>query len=367
MDQRQAYKLISVATGSALADLCAQAAERRDKAWGKTLTYSPKVFLPTTNLCRNFCDYCSFRRSPGQAGEWTMTPDETRDWLARGAALGCSEALFCLGDTPESSFRSYANLLKSWGFASTVDYLYWSGQQALDVGVFPHTNAGILDKNAMAKLREVNVSMGLMLENISSRLCEKGMPHYRAKDKRPEVRLKMTREAGELKIPFTSGLLLGIGETRAERIDTLFAIRDLHRDYGHIQEVIVQNFRAKDSTPMFQKPEPSADDLAWTIAMARLILDDGVSVQAPPNLNTGETSTLVAAGINDFGGISPVTPDYINHKHPWPAIDYLRGECAVAGFNLQPRLPVYGNYIQQNWQDVSVLDRLQRHHQRAAA
>ena len=356
IDSATAYAALEYENRFTLNDLCQAAAARRDNAWGRTVTYSPKVFLPTTNLCRNFCDYCSFRRSPGQDGEWTMTPDETTDWLRRGAELGCTEALFCLGDTPESTFRSYREQLTQWGFDSTVDYLYWSALQALEIGIYPHTNAGILSKDAMARLREVNVSLGLMLENVSPRLCEKGGPHYRARDKQPEVRLQMTREAGELKIPFTTGLLIGIGETRQERIDTLFAIRDLHREYGHIQEVIVQNFRAKDSTPMFQAPEPTGDDMAWTIAMARLILDDDVSVQAPPNLNPGETATLIAAGLNDFGGISPVTPDYINHLHPWPMIDTLTAECAAVGFDLAPRLPIYERYIDGKWLDERMLD-----------
>ena len=240
---------VEPANDDVLAELMAAARKRRDGHWTRRITFSPKVFLPLTNLCRNFCDYCSFRRSPGQAGEWTMSPDEVIAALDRGRENGCVEALFCLGDQPEAVFRSYRQTLARWGHTSTVDYLYWAAERALERGLLPHTNAGVLSKDEMARLRPVNVSQGLMLENISARLCQKGMPHHRAPDKRPERRVAMTREAGELAIPFTSGLLLGIGETRLERIDTLLAIRDLHREYGHIQEVIVQNFRAVPDLP----------------------------------------------------------------------------------------------------------------------
>ena len=327
-------------------DLTAAARVRRDRAWGKTLTYSPKVFLPITNLCRNRCDYCSFRRSPGDPGEWTMSPDEVRAWLHRGREQGCVEALFCLGDTPETGFRGYRTLLRSWGHERTVDYLRWAAEEALVAGLLPHTNAGILSRDDMVTLRPVNVSLGLMLENVSDRLCEKGMPHHRAPDKRPARRIQMTREAGELRIPFTSGLLIGIGETVAERVDTILTIRRLHREFGHIGEVIVQNFRSHPDTAMGSAVDPSSDELAATIALARLILDDEVSVQAPPNLSPASTSTLIHAGINDFGGISPVSPDYINPQHPWPYLDSLRAACEEEGFRLEPRLPVYPSHLE---------------------
>ncbi|MBW1874954.1 MAG: 7,8-didemethyl-8-hydroxy-5-deazariboflavin synthase CofG [Deltaproteobacteria bacterium] len=225
-----AYRLSGLATGA----LCEAARTRRDRVWGKTLTFSPKVFLPITNLCRNQCDYCSFRRSPGDPGEWTMSPGEIRAWLQRARVQGCIEALFCLGDTPETGFRDYRTLLRSWGHERTVDYLRWAAEEALAAGLLPHTNAGILSRADMIALRPVNVSLGLMLENVSDRLCEKGMPHHRAPDKRPAKRMQMTREAGELRIPFTSGLLIGIGETVEERVDTILTIRRLHREYGHI-------------------------------------------------------------------------------------------------------------------------------------
>ncbi len=325
--------------------LLAAAAKRRDALWGRRVTFSPKVFLPLTNLCRNRCDYCSFRRSPGQDGEWTMTPAEVSEAMGRARAAGCVEALFCLGDKPEGAFSAYRRTLATFGHASTVEYLHASGREALALGLLPHTNAGVLEADEMARLKEVNVSLGLMLENVSPRLCEPGMPHHRAPDKRPERRLRMIDQAGELRIPFTTGILLGIGETRRERVESLLAIRALHRKHGHIQEVIVQNFRATPSLPMANAPEPEDLEIAHAVAMARLILDDEVGVQAPPNLNPGGTELLLSAGINDWGGISPVTPDYINPRHPWPHTDALAMEHERLGFVLKPRLPVYERYL----------------------
>lgn len=334
--------------------LCEAASARRDRAYGKRLTFSPKVFLPLTNLCRNHCDYCSFRRSPGEAGEWTMAHDEIRAWLERGREQGAIEALFCLGDKPETAFASFRKLLASWGHESTVDLIAWASERALELGLLPHTNAGVLSRADMARLRPLNVSMGLMLENISERLCEKGMPHHRARDKRPQVRVQMTREAGELAIPFTSGILMGIGETRRERVESLLAIRALHEEHGHIQEVIVQNFRAKPEIPMASAPEPEDFEVAHAVALARLILPDDVSVQAPPNLNPHATQLLIAAGINDFGGISPVTPDYINPGHPWPHLDRLAEQCQKEGFSLAPRLPIYERFLNPRFLDAGL-------------
>jgi FO synthase len=326
-------------------DLMAAAAERRDAVWGRVVTFSPKVFLPLTNLCRNACDYCSFRRSPGQHGAWTMRPDEVESWLVRARELGCVEALFCLGDTPESVFPSYRATLADFGHASTVDYLVEAGARALELDLLPHTNAGILSSADMARLEAVNASLGLMLESASPRLCQKGMPHHRAPDKRPEKRLAMLREAGELRVPFTTGILIGIGETERERVESLLAIRDLHRRHGHIQEVIVQPFRARPDIPMHDAVEPASRELTRVVALARLILDDDVALQAPPNLSPASTATLLAAGLNDFGGISPVTPDYINPQHPWPHLDALSDACAASGFTLAPRAPVYEPFV----------------------
>ena len=359
VDENEAYALAAFDTEA----LCEAARARRDRVFGATLTYSPKVFLPVTNLCRNRCDYCSFRRSPGDPGEWTMSPDEIRSWLHRAREQGCVEALFCLGDTPETGFREYRALLRSWGHETTVDYLHWAAEQAIAAGLLPHTNAGILSREEMIRLRPVNVSLGLMLENVSERLCEKGMPHHRAPDKRPSKRIRMTAEAGELKIPFTSGLLIGIGETAEERIDTILTIRRLHRAHGHIGEVIVQNFRAHPKTPMGLAAEPSARELAATVAIARLVLDDDVSVQAPPNLSPASVAKLIHAGINDFGGISPVSPDYINPGHPWPYLDRLGAACEAEGFRLRPRLPVYASHLRESgFIDPSLRPKVERLH-----
>jgi FO synthase len=318
------------------------AAARRDRRWGKRLTYSPKIFLPLTNLCPNRCDYCSFRRSPGDEGAWTMSPDEVTIALECGRAQGCSEALFCLGDKPERAWGSYRRRLAEWGFGSTVQYLVWAGEAALARGLHPHTNAGLLSREEMKRLMSVNVSLGLMLESASERLCEPGMAHHRAPDKRPSRRLEMLRVAGELRIPMTTGILVGIGETAVERAEALLAIAALHREYGHIQEVIVQSFRVGPRIAMTVEPEDG--EVAHAIAMARLILDEDVTVQAPPNLNAQALELLLGAGINDFGGISPVTPDYINPKHPWPHLDRLSDECARLGYHLEPRLPVHESH-----------------------
>ena len=317
----------------------------RDRSFGRVVTYSPKVFLPLTNLCRDRCGYCSFRRSPGEAGEWTMTPSEVTAQIDRARDLGCAEALFCLGDKPEKAFSSYRRTLASLGHSSTVDYLDWGARTALARGLLPHTNAGLLTDAEMLRLKEVNVSLGLMLESSSPRLCEPGMPHHRAPDKRPDRRLAMIEGAGRLQIPFTTGILMGIGETRRERIDSLIAVRSLHRAYRHIQEVIVQPFRAAPGMPMHRAPEPDDAEITLTIAMARLILDDDVSLQAPPNLNPDATGKLLDSGLNDFGGISPVTPDYINPRHPWPHVDALAEGCARAGFALRPRASIYDRFV----------------------
>ena len=322
--------------------MIAAAAAKRDRRWGKRITYSPKVFLPLTNLCRDVCDYCAFRRSPKDPGAHTMSPAEVADQLERARAVGCVEALFCLGDRPEAVFPSYREQLAAWGFASTVDYLVHACRLALDAGLVPHTNAGVLTRDEMARLQPVNASLGLMLESTSERLCRKGMPHHRAPDKRPAVRLQMTAEAGELGIPFTSGILVGIGETRDDRIETLRAIRDLHRRFGHVQEVIVQPFRAHPDTPMALAREAPEAELVDAIALARMILDDDVTVQAPPNLAPVEV--LLAAGCNDLGGISPLTPDFINREHAWPHVEDLARRCAAAGFTLAPRLPVHAPF-----------------------
>jgi FO synthase len=333
------------ADANTIEQLASRAAALRSAVYGHTLTFSPKVFLPLTNLCRNRCDYCSFRKSPGDAGAWTMTHAEVDAWLSRGREQGCIEALYCLGDKPEGAFSAYRSTLGGLGHASTLDYLVWAGQAALQRDLLPHTNAGVLTRDDMQRLRPSNVSLGLMLENISPRLCDKGMAHHRAPDKRPERRVRMIEQAGELGIPFTTGILIGIGETRRERVESLLAIRALHERYGHIQEVIVQNFTPRPDIMMQDVAEQDDVEMQHAVAMARLILPPDVSLQAPPNLNPRRMQLLLRSGINDLGGISPVTPDYINPAHPWPQLLRLSRVCEQAGFRLQPRLPIYDRYL----------------------
>ena len=335
------------ASQAELAPLLAAASARRDALFGDVVTFSPKVFLPLTNLCRNRCSYCSFRKSPAEQGAYTMAHAHVLQSLDAAAAQGCTEALVCIGDKPERAFGSYRATLGEMGHQDTVDLIEWASEAALERGLLPHTNAGVLSREDMLRLRPTNVSLGLMLESVSERLCEPDMPHHRAPDKRPALRLAMLTEAGKLKIPVTTGILIGIGETRLERVESLLAIRDLHRAYGHIQEVIVQNFMPRAGIELSAWPAPSDDEMAHAVAMARLILDDDVSVQAPPNLNPTRTELLFAAGINDFGGISPVTPDFINPNQPWPVLAELASQCAALGFTLQPRLPIYPRYYER--------------------
>ncbi|MFI5296619.1 MAG: 7,8-didemethyl-8-hydroxy-5-deazariboflavin synthase CofG [Polyangiales bacterium] len=344
LDDEMALSLADPSLAAPLESLTIAARAVADRAFGRRVTFSPKVFLPVTNLCRNRCGYCSFRKSPSQTGVWTMSPTELTDWIARGREQGCIEALLCLGDKPETSFPSYRRQLAEWGHDDTVDYLARASRLALDHGLLPHTNAGLLSISDMERLRPLNVSLGLMLESASARLCGPGMPHHRAPDKVPAKRLAMIGEAGALKIPFTTGVLIGIGESRLERIEALLEIRRLHRLHGHIQEVIVQAFRARPDIPMHAASEATDDELCDAIALARLILDDEVTVQAPPNLSPASTARLLSAGINDFGGISPVTPDYINPRHPWPHLDALADTCAKSGFMLRARLPIHDRW-----------------------
>ncbi len=317
----------------------------RDRHKGRTVTYSRKVFLPVTNLCRDRCSYCTFRKNPRDPDAWTMSPNDIQSWLERAKKQGCKEALMCLGDKPEKAFRSYRETLAGFGHTSTTAYVYQACEIALSYGILPHTNAGVLSYDEMKWLKDVNVSLGLMLENISPRLCGRGMAHFSAPDKRPEVRVKMIREAGELEIPFTTGILIGIGETREEVVDSLLAIRDLHEEYGHIQEVIVQNFRAKPNTRMADAPEPESYEMARTVAVARLLLGGPMNVQAPPNLSPHDHRLLLRSGINDWGGISPVSIDYVNPEAAWPHLNLLAKTCADAGFTLRERLAIYEEYI----------------------
>jgi 7,8-didemethyl-8-hydroxy-5-deazariboflavin synthase CofG subunit len=341
--------------------LLAAAGTLRDRAKGRVVTYSRKVFLPVTNLCRDRCTYCTFRKDPGEPGAWTMTPAEIAQWSRRGRALGCREALMCLGDKPELAFKEYRETLARLGAQSTIDYVARACEVALDEGLLPHTNAGIMSLDEMVMLRPLNVSMGLMLENVSTRLRGRGQVHQWAPDKDPVVRLRMIAEAGEARIPFTTGILLGIGETPAERAQSLVAIRDLNERYGHIQEVIIQNFRAKPEIAMADAPEPDAMEMARAIATARIVLGPKMNVQAPPNLSPNEIELFLAAGINDWGGISPLSKDYVNPEAPWPHIERLAERCARAGFDLRERLAIYPEYVDDYWVDPKLRLALNRH------
>jgi 7,8-didemethyl-8-hydroxy-5-deazariboflavin synthase CofG subunit len=332
----------------------------RDHGKGRHVTYSRKVFLPITNLCRDRCTYCTFRKDPDDPGAWTMQRHEIREWLVRARDLGCKEALMCLGDTPEAAFPAYRATLADLGHGSTVDYVREACEMALAEGLLPHTNMGVLSADEMRRLRPVNVSLGLMLENTSARLRARGMAHHHAPDKEPARRIAMVADAGRLRIPFTTGILLGIGETLEERVDTLFAIADLQRAHGHIQEVIVQNFRAKDGIPMADAPEPTAGEMARAVAIARLLLGPDMNVQAPPNLNPDDHRLLLRAGINDWGGISPVTRDYVNPEAAWPQIPELAATCAAEGFTLGERLAIYREYARHDFLDPSLASPVDR-------
>ena len=335
--------------------LLATAGALRDRVKGRGVTYSRKVFLPVTNLCRDRCTYCTFRKDPGDPGAWTMTLPEIAEWSRRGRDLGCMEALMCLGDKPELAFKEYRETLASLGARNTIEYVARACETALNEGLLPHTNAGIMTRDEMRTLRPLNASMGLMLESISPRLRQRGGVHQWAPDKDPAVRLRMIDEAGELKIPFTTGILLGIGDTPADRARSLIAIRDSHERYGHIQEVIIQNFRAKPEIPMADAPEPDAFEMARAIATARLVLGPAMNVQAPPNLSPHEIELFLDAGINDWGGISPLSKDYVNPEAPWPHLDALAQRCARAGFRLTQRLAIYPEYINDEWVDPAIM------------
>ena len=326
----------------------------RDRRSGDVVTYSPKVFIPLTELCRDVCRYCTFAKTPGNVRAPYLTVDETVGIARRGAEAGCTEALFTLGDQPERRYRAAREALGRMGFESTIDYLVHAARRVHEeTGLLPHVNPGVMTREELARLREVSVSAGMMLESTSLRLCERGGPHYGSPDKDPEVRLATMERAGELAVPFTTGILIGIGETRRERIESLLAIRDLEDRHGHIQEVIVQNFRAKPGTPMAAAPEPSLEDHLWTIAVARLVLGPGTSVQAPPNLRPGALARLVDAGLDDWGGVSPVTPDHVNPEAPWPHLIELARATESAGKSLAPRLPLHPRFVAglERWVD----------------
>jgi len=315
------------------------------------ITYSRKVFLPLTNLCRDYCGYCTYRRDPGDPGAHTMSPEEVLEVAQQGEKLGCTEALFSLGDKPEAEFSEMRDLLRKRGYRSTLHYLEAMCDLVLrETKLLPHSNPGLMTASWIERLRNTNPSLGLMLESTSERLTQTGGPHANAPDKVPSRRLKTIEDAGKLGVPFTTGILIGIGETREERVDALLAIQRLHQQYGHIQEVIIQNFRAKPEIPMAKAPQPDVDEHLRTIAVARLLLRD-MNIQAPPNLTENRYERLLEGGIDDWGGVSPLTPDYINPEAPWPHLADLKRRTEAAGQQLCQRLPVYPEFVS------SVIDR----------
>src|SRR5579862_7206113 len=328
-----------------LSVLCEAASAVRNRSKGRSVGYSRKVFIPLTHLCRDYCGYCTFRADPRLGVPPYMLPDEVLAVAEAGRRAGCKEALFSLGDQPERVFPEARQFLQHLGFESTLEYLAAMSELVLSkTGLLPHSNPGVMGENDLRRLRETNPSVGLMLESASPRLGHPGGPHWKAPDKVPSLRLRTIETAGRLSMAFTTGILIGIGETLEERVDALLAIRAAHEKYGHIQEVIVQPFRAKPDIRMAQSPEPSEDDLKRTIAVARLILGDDINLQSPPNLLSEDYPDLLAAGINDWGGISPVTKDFINPEAAWPQISRLAERTAAAGFILRERLAIYPEF-----------------------
>ncbi|MEH6591579.1 MAG: 5-amino-6-(D-ribitylamino)uracil--L-tyrosine 4-hydroxyphenyl transferase CofH [Halioglobus sp.] len=342
LTDEQALSLAGIVDTAALAEV---AGELRDRAHGNNVTYSRKVFIPLTHLCRDVCHYCTFAQTPKKIKQPYMSVDQVLELCRQGAEMGCQEALFTLGEKPELRYSTARKALAELGYDNTLDYVKDVAARVLEeTGLLPHINAGCMTAEEIAGLREVSASMGIMLESASSRLCEKGMPHYGSPDKDPAVRLETIELAGQAAVPFTSGILIGIGETRLERIESMLALRSVHARHGHLQEVIVQNFRAKPNTLMSEAPEPDLNELLWTIAVARLVFGAEMNIQAPPNLSPGVLPQIIAAGINDWGGVSPVTPDFVNPEAPWPHLDNLARETAAAGKFLEQRLTIYPQY-----------------------
>ena len=332
-------------SGDAQEELLAAAVAMKERYHPSVITYSRKVFLPLTNLCRDYCGYCTFRRDPGEPGAHTMTPEEVLAVAQQGEKLGCTEALFSLGDKPEMLFPEMRQTLRHLGYHSTLHYLEAMCELVLrETRLLPHSNPGLMSYEWIKRLRNTNPSLGLMLESTGGALLQKGAAHDNAPDKLPGLRLKTIADAGRLGVPFTTGILIGIGETLRDRVDSLLAIERLHSEYGHVQEVIIQNFRTKPRIPMANWPEPDHDDMLRTLAVARLLLRD-MNIQAPPNLTEPHYERLLQGGINDWGGVSPLTPDYINPEAPWPHLADLQRRTNAAGQDLRQRLPVYPEFI----------------------
>src|SRR5579859_8045579 len=360
---RAEAEVLLQARGDDLAELLSYARRTRDAglaAAGRpgVITYSKKVFIPLTRLCRDRCGYCTFATVPGRLESMYLSPDEVLDIARQGAALGCKEALFTLGDRPEARWKQAREWLDAHGYEDTLAYVRAMAIRVLEeTGLLPHLNPGVLTYQDFQRLRPVAPSMGMMLETTAARLfTEQGGPHFGSPDKDPAVRLRVLEDAGRCNVPFTTGILIGIGETRGERADSIFAIRKVAREYQGIQEVIVQNFRAKPDTKMRDVPDAELDDLAATIAVTRLLLGSKARIQAPPNLVGDQHDLILRAGIDDWGGVSPLTPDHVNPERPWPAIDELAARTAAAGFTLRERLTIYPPYLQAGsaWIDPRV-------------
>ena len=336
--------------------LMREASRLRDEGRGRVVTYSKKVFIPLTTLCRDTCSYCTFAKPPGAGGVY-LEPSEVKAVAEAGDRHGCTEALFTLGDRPEARWSQARAFLTERGLDSTIEYVALMSEAVVaETGLFPHANPGVMTESELARLRPSNVSMGMMLENVSPRLMEPGMVHHGCPDKDPRIRLEAIEAAGRLRIPFTTGILVGIGETTHEIVDSLLAIRDLHARHGHIQEVIVQNFRAKADTPMRRNAEPIPQWFARVVAVARWLLGPTVNLQVPPNL-TERFEVYLEAGINDWGGVSPITIDWVNPEAPWPHLTELEERTRASGFELRPRLPVYPEYLTDEWIDKALFER----------
>ncbi|MFL2759552.1 MAG: 7,8-didemethyl-8-hydroxy-5-deazariboflavin synthase CofG [Dehalococcoidia bacterium] len=329
-----------------LDDLCGAAAKMRNHGKGTTVTFSPKVFIPLTRLCRDYCGYCTFRIDPDQTQSLYMSAEEVLDVAKQGENLGCTEALFTLGERPEQKYPEAKEWLSKNGYNSTLDYLGAMTELVVkETKLLPHANPGTMTHRELKALKGSNPSTGIMLESTSQLLYQEGGPHEFAPSKRPIVRLKTISIAGELRIPFTTGLLIGIGETMLDRMESLLEIRNLQRKYNHIQETIIQNFRAKPETPMAESPDAETQEMLWTVAAARIILGPQANIQVPPNLSSENYEMYLTAGINDWGGVSPLTIDYVNPEAPWPLITNLKAKTESAGFELKPRLAVYPEYF----------------------
>ena len=351
-------RAVSELAETPLADLMVDAARLRDAGHGDRVTFSPKVFIPLTMLCRDRCGYCTFAKPPARVDAPYLSIEHVLDIARRGAALGCHEALFTLGEEPEARYPAAAGWLADHGYQSTIDYLVDAAGAVLrETGLLPHANAGALDREQFERLRPVSPSQGAMVETLAARLGESGGPHHGCETKTPARRLAMLEAAGRARVPFTTGVLVGIGENRQERIDTLLAIRAAHERHGHVQEIIVQNFLPKPDTAMHRAPACDRDELLWTVAAARIVLGSQMHIQAPPNLSDEtELGALLAAGIDDWGGVSPVTPDHVNPERPWPALERLRSATEAAGKVLAPRLTVYPEYVREpeQWLDETM-------------